>query len=82
MKTSICMLEGFMAPLRERCLMAQEEIGCIRSMILDASKRSVADERLEWLEKLLKATCIQHQDAEKRLKDLQRSGFQPNVWRV
>jgi hypothetical protein len=51
--------------------MAEEEARSVSVLIQEATKRSKDDQQIEWLEKLMTATRIQCQDAQRRLAALQ-----------
>lgn len=67
----VCTLTDYECAHRENYLMSLEENRTLSSLILDATKRTPADQRIEWLEKLISATRIQHKEAERRLQELQ-----------
>ena len=56
--------------LWEREQMLREECRTIQSLIHQAALRDRADQRLEWLDKLVSATRLQYEDAERRLQAL------------
>ena len=60
----------------EKHLMLKEETRSYHALTYDASRRCKTDQHIEWLEKLVKATRIQHLDAERKLSELQATGQQ------
>lgn len=72
MKQNLVRLSDFVTAAQERYLMLHEETHSLRSLIDLTTKRSRVDQRLEWLDKLVKATRCQNQEAERRLAEVQQ----------
>eukprot|EP01032_Pedospumella_encystans_P027135 gene27135-30675_t len=66
-------LTDYVAMHRENYLMTLEENRTISSLVGNATQRTQADQRIEWLEKLISATRIQHLEAERRLAAMNAS---------
>ena len=71
MQQRVSTLTDYVTSLRENYLMTLEENRTLSAMIHDATKRTLGDQRLEWLQKLISATRIQHGEAERKLQALQ-----------
>jgi hypothetical protein len=71
MESRVAELTDLATSLRETYCMAEEEARSVAVLIQDATKRSKDDQQIEWLEKLVTATRIQSQDAQRRLAALQ-----------
>jgi len=66
-------LTDYVTMRRENYLMTLEENRTVSSLICNATQRTQADQRIEWLEKLISATRIQHIEAERRLAAMNAS---------
>ena len=66
-------LTDYVTMRRENYLMTLEENRTISSLVGNATQRTQADQRIEWLEKLISATRIQHLEAERRLAAMNTS---------
>lgn len=58
---------------RENYEMSLEENRTISNLIFNATQRTQADQRIEWLDKLINATRIQHIEAERKLAAMNAS---------
>jgi hypothetical protein len=71
MESRVAELTDLATSLREAHCLAEEEARSVSVLIQEATKRSKDDQQIEWLEKLVAATRIQTQDAQRRLAVLQ-----------
>lgn len=60
-------LTDMVVSLRESCEMAEEEARCVSCEIEECTRNRRSDQRIEWLERLISATRIQCQDAQRKL---------------
>jgi hypothetical protein len=67
-------LTDLVTSLRESCEMGREEARSISCAIEHCSKCHAPDQQIDWLEKLISATRIQCQDAQRKLDMLRGEG--------